>query len=70
MKVNFLTNEIVNFFTPGHESTVCSDVKPEGDWLHRGLIRCARCYLLNMIQWQFHNSEKYRLHLIVEEIHK
>lgn len=68
MELTFLTNEIINFFAPEHQSLSCNEEKPENDWLNQGLVKCSRCYLLNAKKWKYHNQNKHRFWLIIEEI--
>lgn len=68
MELAFLSKDVINFLTPTHASFICNDEKPENDWVDKGVIRCPRCYLLNALKWKFHNPEKYRFRLIIEEV--
>jgi len=67
MELNFLSLEAIDCLASDHQSLSCSDARPENDWVDHGLIKCSRCYLLNVMKWKFHNSQKYRFHLLIEE---
>lgn len=70
MELKFLTNEVIDCFAPVHESKSCDDLRFENDWINKGLVKCARCYLLNVKKWKFHNQNKYRFNLIIEALNE
>lgn len=46
-----LTREIVDFITPEHGRTSCCDSNPcNGYYDHRNTYRCARCFLLDILE--------------------